>query len=146
MEALGAERTLDLTRVRYGGHDGPVTGRDREEIEGILVRVRDEILEEMRTVGFYWKAEKRFDATEWDVNNGLCEEFGEAALAALPSEIRAQAWCTWLEEFGAPNHYALVVAGRFYDAECIEGVEDARELPFYLGKKRPEVAAEMSSV
>ena len=41
----------------------------------VLIHIRDELLEEMRETGFYYKRELRYDATTWDINNGLCEDF-----------------------------------------------------------------------
>ena len=123
-----------------------LTDSEREEIEAVLARVRDEMLTEMRTVGFDLKGERRYDASAWDINNGPCQEFAKMALEAMPERLRAHAVGRWVEELGAPNHYVIYAGGRWYDAECIGGIEDVWQLPFYLGSERPQAAIGISLV
>lgn len=95
------------------------------------IKVRDEILAEMKRRGFYFGLERviRHDPLPWDINCGYCEEFGERVC-----ELVKGAEAFW-KEFPHPSggyeicHYIVKYRGRFYDAECVEGVKRWRDLP-----------------
>src|SRR5438093_13086324 len=72
------------------------------------------------------QAKRRFWPTTYDINCGWCEDWGSAVEAAVPEAIGH-----WLQEPSEDdhNHYAVMFRGRWYDAECLEGVTDFHHLP-----------------
>lgn len=109
----------------------------------VLREERDKLLRILREEGFYYERIKRFDATTWDVNCGYCEDFAEAVVKRIPSaEIK------WLDEEDENiSHCVVVYQGKYYDAECLEGVEDWHNLPLVKnkGETRDLVLAERES-
>lgn len=84
--------------------------------------------------------------TTWDINNGFCEDFAEAVAARVPDAEAVPAYDPELHpsrEDGGWNldHFVILWRGRFYDAECHEGVECVKDLPLYRnrGKTRAQV-------
>lgn len=74
--------------------------------------------------------------TTWDINNGLCEDWAETVCADF-----AEAEAVWLDSFDAEaNHCAVRCFDRWYDAECLDGEEDWRELPFWKNRNRSREA------
>lgn len=69
----------------------------------------------------------------WDINNGLCEEWAEAAVELVGGDAE------WLDSLD-PNcdfaHAVLVLDGRYYDAQTPRGVTDWHELPLVRGVGR----------
>jgi hypothetical protein len=102
-----------------------------DDIRPILEQVTEQILERIRRVGFDYEGVRRFDPIVWDINNGWCEEWAYAA-----SEIIPGSFPSWVDE----DHCVLVYEGRFYDADCLDGVDDVNELPMLdnPGHPRPE--------
>ena len=118
------------------------------EFQRILKRVRDEILEELRVEGFYYKHQLRHDPTTWDINNGYCEAFAEDVCEQVP-----EATWDWIEdlvveelgeEYEGCYHAVIVFKGRYYDAECIEGVSSIKDIPVVknVDRTREEVLSE----
>ena len=107
------------------------------EITPVLIKIRDELLDSMRANGFWYNDELRHDATTWDINNGLCEDFGETVIEHVPD-----AECDWadalLDDDDAPAHYVVIWHDRYYDAECVEGVDNVRDLPIFAQRSREE--------
>jgi len=102
-----------------------------EEIRRILDQVTEEILGRMRRKGFYYEDELRHDPSVWDINNGHCEAWADRAAELIPGSFAA-----WMD----PEHCVLVYDGMFYDADCVEGKSDYRELPMFAdpAHERPE--------
>jgi len=73
--------------------------------------------------------ERRYDALPWDINNGLCYEFGCDVEADVEGAI-----VLWLDEIDEKyemySHAVVLYNGRYYDAECPKGVEKIEDLPF----------------
>lgn len=111
------------------------------DIRQLLLQHRAAILAVMERDGFYYQRQRRHDPTTWDINNGYCEEFAEAVLTDLPDGYAA--WLDELPEFvgidshDLPAHYVLVFDNRYYDAECIDGVDNPRDLPIFQRRPRP---------
>jgi hypothetical protein len=61
-----------------------------------------------------------------DINAGFCDQWAAHVVALVPG-----AWWRWL----APDHAAVVIDGRFYDAECHEGVESVGDLPLFSKRR-----------
>lgn len=119
--------------------------RNSASLPWVIREELDRILAEMRTEGFWHEGQRRHDATAWDVNNGLCEEFAERVTDRLAgADVR---WlCDEAPGSDAPAHCVVVFHGRYYDAECPEGVPDWRRLPIVRNKDktREQVLAERS--
>lgn len=117
------------------------------EFQDILRDTREDILAVMRQEGFYFgKSRKlRYDATAWDLNNGACEEFADAVVEAVPEAdaLYPAELVPGMELLDCP-HVMLFWRGKFYDAECIQGVKDWRDLPLMKnrGKSRARVLRE----
>jgi hypothetical protein len=79
--------------------------------------------------------------TTWDINNGMCNEWAERMVSEL--EDGEAVWLHDLMDTDA-SHCILVLGGRFYDAECPEGVDELREIPLLLnkGRTREEIMSE----
>jgi hypothetical protein len=107
-----------------------------EELRRILDQVTEEILGQMRE-GFYYKGEFRFDPIVWDINNGYCEDWAERA-AELLRERGQRAFTAWIDP--DVDHCVLVYNGKFYDADCPDGVDRWSQLPMFADPqgKRPE--------
>lgn len=94
----------------------------------------------MRRDGFWFDRVRRFDPTTWDINNGECEDWANrVALRVKATEV------VWLDEFDEEvSHCAALIDGRWYDAECLDGVDDWQDLPLVRnkGRTREEVLAE----
>ncbi len=105
----------------------------KEEIHSILAQVTEEILERMRRDGFYTEegTELRFDPIVYDVNNGYCAEWAFRA-----ADLIDEAFPAWMDD----DHCVLVYRGRFYDADCLDGVDDVEDLPMFADPSadRPE--------
>ena len=79
----------------------------------------------------------------YQINNGNCDEWGNQALESLDKKgFAAELWETvW--DFADTTHIFLRIGGKFYDAECLEGVEDHMSLPIFKklfaanGKRQP---------
>jgi hypothetical protein len=85
--------------------------------------------------------------TAWDINNGLCEAFAQDVLEICGGETR-DCYGLWLDEIpgfvGDGDHYVIYFAGKYYDAECPNGVDDWHDIPLIRNKDktREEVLAE----
>ena len=103
------------------------------ELRRVLEQVTEEILERMRRDGFYSEddGELRFDAIVWDINNGFCAEWAFRA-----ADLIEEAFPAWMDD----DHCVLVYRGRFYDADCLDGVDDVEDLPMFADPAgdRPE--------
>lgn len=61
-----------------------------------------------------------------EINNGNCDVFADALYAVVGGEL--------LEfdlDSSYPTHVWVRHNGRHYDAECVDGVEDWRDLPIF---------------
>lgn len=120
-----------------------------KEFRAILRDIREDFLDGMRRQGFYYgkpSGKLRYDATPYDVNQGLCQGFARAVMEAVPE---SQYW--WLPPEGEDpedplkcSHAFVLWRGKYYDAECISGVKDWQQLPFVRnwGKSRAKVLQE----
>lgn len=69
--------------------------------------------------------------TPYEINNGYCYEWAEGILERLrATEHQVELWEV-LFGFGDTTHAFLRINGKFYDAECHEGVEDHMDLPIF---------------
>jgi len=113
----------------------------RREFNHILTQERNTLLERIANEGFYYRKEKRYDATTWDINNGYCDEFAQSVFDRLGGETDKM-YGIWLHDIGefqkqmegCGEHYVIFYNQKYYDAECIGGVDNPLFLPFYLNK------------
>jgi hypothetical protein len=115
------------------------------DIKPILIAARTAILAEMREIGFYYRTELMFTPTFWDINNGWCEEFA-IAVEKIMDESRNGYYWNWFEDYEHGAHAVIVYDGKYYDAQCIEGVNDWKKLPFYKQISREQWIAEQFSL
>lgn len=99
-----------------------------ENIRRILEQVTEEILAMMRRDGFYYEGSLRYEPIVWDINNGYCEDWAHRA-----ADLIQEAFPAWLDE----DHCVLVYRGRYYDADCLEGVDDVEDLPMFAEPEHP---------
>jgi len=110
---------------------------NEKEFQAILIEERDLLLERMTADLKYPMA-----ITTWDINNGHCDEFVEAVLHRGDVPDLWDVTSDW--DKCEADHIFLKWNEKFYDAECIEGVEDYHDLPIFKnqGKTREEVLNE----
>jgi len=90
---------------------------DLLDIEDIICCLRDKFLEQGLATSYE------------NINEGLCDEFAACVCTFLPG-------CTmyWNDDFTDEfdcSHCFIEYEDRYYDAECPEGVDDWRDLPFF---------------
>jgi len=116
----------------------------------ILREITESVKDEMQRTGWWTDDEQgrpveRFDRpSEWDINNGMCEEWAETAERRLGGEAADLAYLRY-EKFGLPadifedvSHIVLLLDGRFYDAQDPQGVSDPRKLHLIRRVSREE--------
>lgn len=114
-------------------------------IKQVIEKHQKIYLEDMKKKGFFSGpiGNRIFDAHPYDINNGLCDCFA----TDIEKDV-TEAIGLWLEEIDSKyedlSHCVIVYQGRYYDAECPDGVEKVEELPFFKNKNktRDEVIAE----
>jgi hypothetical protein len=103
------------------------------EVRRILDQVTEQLLTEMRRDGFYPTIGHgvRYDPLVWDINDGYCAQW--AGRAAELIEGSYPVWPT-------SDHCVLAYQGRYYDADCPDGVDDVDDLPMFADPQgeRPE--------
>jgi len=111
------------------------------EFKKVLREETDRLLQQMAVSGFWSGDDQRYllyCPTTWDINNGECETWAEAV-----AERVANVGVVWLDdEFSSsippyeepPAHCVVHFQGKYYDAECFDGVTDWRQLPIVQNK------------
>ena len=80
----------------------------------------------------------RFEEIPYEINNGSCEQWAELAYEMLSSQgIVCGIWET-VFAMADTIHFFLQCQGKFYDAECLTGVEDFMQLPIFAKLDRPQ--------
>lgn len=70
--------------------------------------------------------------TTWDINNGLCDSFANEVIDKFLEEYPdSKIQEVWFEE-----HCLILFDGRYYDAECLKGVTNWRNIPLFLNRKK----------
>jgi hypothetical protein len=114
-------------------------------IEDVIKATVEEYLTLMRREGFYYgpKGNRIFDAHAYDINNGLCNDFADT----IESRVDG-AEGLWMEEIDPKyedySHCVIRYNGRFYDAECPQGVDSLDALPLVKnrGRTREQIIAD----
>lgn len=78
--------------------------------------------------------------TTWDVNAGFCEDFVVEVLR-LAEQAGVEANMLWMDDMAdelddAPSHCVVVHNGRYYDAECLDGVSELSNIPVYQNQNK----------
>ena len=115
------------------------------EFKAILISEREKALDYLRLLEnskfFYYHREPNFPLP-WDINCGYCNEFaGNIEKKCLEAEVACPSY--YLEEDEADEyqiHDFILFNGKFYDAECIDGVNDWRDLPIFGDNPRPTIS------
>lgn len=76
--------------------------------------------------------------TPYKINDGNCEDWAYDVKKRIGSDHAVEVWET-VFDYADTSHVFLCIDGKFYDAECPEGVDDAMELPIFkkIGKPQP---------
>lgn len=106
------------------------------------------VLRRMQKNGFQYKMYWRYDAIIWDINNGYCEDLATKVIRRMGGETD---WLygLWMEDRGTKfegvSHYVIKYNGKYYDAECPDGVKSLVNIPLYINryKSREEYIDEM---
>lgn len=115
-----------------------------QKFQSILLQVRDKFLKTMKQRGFWYLRKYRYDPLPWDINNGLCFEFVEEVCKLVPKAKEVDIVTfegtddvdynnDLMLEF---SHAWILWNGKHYDAECIDGVVNHRDLPFFKHNPR----------
>lgn len=103
------------------------------DVSHALRHVRQVVLAAMRRDGFYLPdGTKSHVPLPWDINNGQCEEFAELAVRAIPGSCAED-----LYDEHDLAHVVVVIDGRYYDAETLDGVDSVQGLPIAGVNPRP---------
>lgn len=103
-----------------------------EELGRVLREVRDTLLSN--------PVSPRVE-TAADINNHYCRYVAET----IAERVSEACDVTILEDGGGYAHVWLACEGRHYDAECVEGVTDYRNLPFFRRHREAVVHPEPGS-
>ena len=78
-----------------------------------------------------WRIDNGF-ASMYDINNGDCENFAIAFVATIPGGevIGTDNVDGWDSDY--PGHIWIYDGKRHYDSECLDGVEEWKNLPFFV--------------
>ncbi len=116
------------------------------QFEAVLALVTSKYLRKLTTNPIFtdrndkpgWGKQQFPEPATWDINCGLCEEWANAVEKRAPGAV-----ADWYE-FNDNDHCLVEFQGRFYDAECPEGVERPELLPIYNneGRTRLEILTE----
>lgn len=84
---------------------------------------------------------EEYDEHPVDINSGNCEAFADDVALAVPG---ARAVWDWEADPDQEEyvwcHCFIEYEGRYYDAECPEGVKDWRQLPFFNASSKARKA------
>ncbi len=75
-------------------------------------------------------------STAREVNSGLCEDFAIDLSESLPEAevLYTEDFIDWDSDDYPGGHAWVSYQGKYYDAECLNGVTDWKSLPFFLRK------------
>lgn len=78
------------------------------------------------------KLVKEYNKNPYDINNGGCEGFMGSIIGRMGGYSRDLTCGTPDFDSRWPGHYWIEYKGRYYDAECPNGVSDWRKLPIMV--------------
>jgi hypothetical protein len=61
----------------------------------------------------------------WDINRGRCVDWARLVCTGVPGAVMAE----WDDPQSGMLHTYIVLDGRYYDAECLDGARDVTGLP-----------------
>jgi len=73
---------------------------------------------------------KRYNLTARRINSGYCDRLAEDVMAHIEIHYPAELSLIRIDEY-ADFHAWLTYRGNHYDSECLEGVENWRNLPIF---------------
>lgn len=108
-----------------------------QEFQNKLIEFRNKFLNDL-------KENIKCEFTAWDINNGFCFDFADEFCSLVPeaqyADITGPLGKTDDDEYNLGlfidyPHGWIYWNGKHYDAECIEGVIDFIDLPFFKNVK-----------
>jgi hypothetical protein len=94
----------------------------------VMEQATAEILARIRRTGW---PDHPGEPVPWDINRGRCVEWAELVCDRVPTAVMAE----W--DDGDMLHTFVVLRGRNYDADCIDGAADVTELPCFTRPPKP---------
>lgn len=94
--------------------------RDASAVMAEATRV---MLERIREKG--WPIQPGQTPLPWDITHGWCVDWAEFVCARIPGAVMAE------HDDGDMLHTFVVLGGRYYDAECPDGVTHVLRLPVF---------------
>ena len=107
------------------------------DFEMLLEITRDRLLLEMES-DLIDEGSKNFNfglkcyPTAYDINNGMCDYFAEIICDLVPSAESLPAYYNDVDL----QHIVIKWNNKFYDAECITGVDKICELPVWINRNK----------
>lgn len=72
-----------------------------------------------------------FETTPYEINNGLCESWATDVQEGLKTTGHKVGIWETVFALADTNHVFLQIDGKFYDAECLDGVDSYMQLPIF---------------
>lgn len=91
----------------------------------VMEQATREILERIRVTG--WPIWPGQTPMLWDINHGMCVDWAEFVCDRIPGAVMGE------YDDGEMLHTFVVLGGRYYDAECLDGASDVAGLPVFSG-------------
>lgn len=120
-----------------------------------LIDLREKYLDKMANEG-WWPTVgglRHDKPTPYDINCGHCRDFGMEVEKTIPGA--QQVWSSDMSDYQGPqfddnnnersdydpddpeaDHTFIEYNGQYYDAECVDGVCNWRELPIYVNNRK----------
>lgn len=113
---------------------------DEKTLQDIMVKVRDSVLKGLRRGGIRRPGQRRLcrDATLQDVNDVGSGDFAYTVAGHVRHRFGPSETVVVLNTYNLGEgwfHNMIQWNGKFYDAECIEGVSGWKELPSVKNRK-----------
>jgi hypothetical protein len=116
-----------------------------EYVRSVMEAATAVILDDPACIVWYGPVELRRSmrpTDPYDINNGYCEEWAELVAARIDeATVEDPYTATGDESYELWGHSFIKYRDKFYDAECLEGVERWQDLPVFstnVGKTREQ--------
>lgn len=139
---LGVHYDIAESSANEQGYDGPFVVFDEKEcpdwlLERFVWASASTVTRQTVLPQILRDVTNSFKTTPYEINNGLCESWAIDVQAALKTtRHRVGIWET-VFALADTTHVFLQIDGKFYDAECLDGVDSYMQLPIF-SKLRPQ--------
>ncbi len=96
----------------------------RHELLSVMEQATRTILALVRVTGW---PDHEGEPTPADINHGRCVEWAELVCSQVPGAAMAE----WDDPPSGLLHTFVVLGGRYYDADCLDGADDVTSLPIF---------------